>query len=77
MEEIEKIVARKAKSNGERDAFPDLDGGGLNKREWFAGMALQGLLAHPVNHTVDACVNMSIIAANDILKQLAECDGAK
>jgi hypothetical protein len=67
----------KANFNGEKQAFADELNMGLTKREWFAGMALQGLLAHPVNHTVDACVNMSIIAANDILKQLAESDGAK
>ena len=64
-------------SNGSSSAFPDEFTRGLSKREWFAGMALQGLLAHPVNHTVDACVNMSIIAADDTLKQLAESDGAK
>jgi len=73
MDEIE----RKAKLNGGSDAFPNEDGGGLTKREWFAGMALQGFLTHPINHAVDACVTMSIIAANDILKQLAEIDGAK
>lgn len=63
--------------NGRESAFPNDWDLGLTKREWFAGMALQGLLAHPVNHTVDACVNMAIIAANGMLKQLAESDGAK
>jgi|688.fasta_scaffold1503535_2 hypothetical protein len=67
----------KATMNGQSTAFPtDIDDG-LTKREWFAGMALQGLLAHPVNHAVDACVSMSIFAADCILKQLAESDGAK
>jgi hypothetical protein len=67
----------KATMNGQSTAFPtDIDDG-LTKREWFAGMALQWLLAHPVNHAVDACVSMSIFAADCILKQLAESDGAK
>jgi len=73
MEEIE----RKAKTIGMQKAFVNEMGLGLNKREWFAGMALQGLLAHPVNHAVDACVSMSIFAADCILKKLAESDGAK
>lgn len=67
-------IESKARYNGRDYAFPNEMSCGLTKREWFAGMALQGLLAHPVNHTVDACVNMAIIAANDMLKQLAESE---
>jgi len=73
MEEIENL----AKENGMDNAFPDELSSGLTKREWFAGMALQGMLAHPVNRPVDACVTISIFAADGILKQLAESDGAK
>ena len=73
MEEIETMASR----NGKRDAFPDDCGGGLTKREWFAGMALQGLLANPGNTSIDGCVAMSIFASDNILKQLAESDGAK
>jgi hypothetical protein len=74
MEEIE----RKAKSNGERDAFPELDGGGLNKREWLAGMALQGLLANHENRTSYEAIAVDAIRYSDaLLKQLAESDGAK
>jgi hypothetical protein len=77
MLDIEKIE-RKARSNGERDAFPDLDGGGLNKREWFAGMALQGILANSVEVVKSPFAEMyALQAADEILKQLAESDGAK
>jgi hypothetical protein len=72
MEEIENL----AKANGRENAFPDQRWNGLTKREWFAGMALQGLLASQVR-SFEACVTMSIIAADDTLKQLAESDGAK
>jgi len=80
MLDTEKIVERKAKSNGERDAFPDLDGGGLNKREWFAGMALQGLLGNSdliIEHGSKATVASALRFADDLLRQLAESDGAK
>ena len=70
-------IERKIKENGMDNAFPDEFSSGLNKREWFAGMALQGMLANPGNTSIDGCVAMSIFAADGILKQLAESDGAK
>jgi hypothetical protein len=74
MDEIE----CKARLNGERDAFPDQDGGGLTKREWFAGMALQGLLGNSDLYIdVDSKVPEALAFADAILKQLAESDGAK
>jgi hypothetical protein len=73
MDEIE----RKAKTIGMQKAFADEMGLGLNKREWFAGMALQGLLANPGNTLLDRCAEYAIFAADCILKQLAESDGAK
>ena len=76
--DAEKIVERKAKLNGKYDAFPDQDGGGLTKREWFAGMALQGLLGNSDLYvTVDNKVPEALAFADAILKQLAESDGAK
>jgi len=77
MLDIEKI-ARKAKSNGERGLFPDLDGGGLTKREWFAGMAMQGLLGNADLYVdIESKVPEAIAFADAILKKLAESDGAK
>ena len=66
-----------AKANGRESAFPDQRWNGLTKREWFAGMALQGLLASPGNTMLDRCAEYAIFAADSILKQLAESDGAK
>lgn len=63
--------------NRQESAFPNDWDLGLTKREWFAGMALQGLLANPGNTSIDGCVAMSIFASDNILKQLAESDGAK
>jgi hypothetical protein len=74
MEEIE----RKAKTIGMQKAFVNEMGLGLNKREWFAGMALQGLLAcHIVFGTDDELAKFAVDHADAILKRLAESDGAK
>ena len=64
--------------NGEKAAFPGKYGGGLTKREWFAGMALQGLLGNSDLYVdVDTKVPEALAFANAILKRLAESDGAK
>jgi hypothetical protein len=74
MEEIE----RKAKENGMDFAFPDEFSKGLTKREWFAGMALQGLLGNSDLYVdIESKVPEAIAFADAILKQLAESDGAK
>jgi hypothetical protein len=79
MEEIE----RKAKDNGMDYAFPDEFSKGLNKREWFAGMALQGIVAAcgnsdgVVSYKDNAVAANAISLADALLKQLAESDGAK
>jgi hypothetical protein len=74
MEEIE----NKAKANGRENAFPDQRWNGLNKREWFAGMALQGLLGNSDLYVdIESKVPEAIAFADAILKQLAESDGAK
>jgi hypothetical protein len=74
MEEIE----RKAKTIGMQKAFADEMGLGLNKREWFAGMALQGLLAcDNVSGGPMVLAAESLRYADELLKQLAESDGAK
>jgi hypothetical protein len=74
MEEIE----RKANTIGMQKAFANEMGLGLNKREWFAGMALQGILANSVEVVKSPFAEMyALQAADEILKQLAESDGAK
>jgi hypothetical protein len=76
-------IERKAKLNGGWDAFPNQDGGGLTKREWFAGMALQGIVSAcgcgdgVVSYTENSLAINAIAAADELLKQLAESDGAK
>jgi hypothetical protein len=72
MEEIE----RKANAIGMQRVFFDEAGMGLTKREWFAGMALQGLLASPGNAMLDKWADHAIFTADAILKRLAESDGA-
>jgi hypothetical protein len=67
-----------AKANGRENAFPDQRWKGLTKREWFAGMALQGLLANHENRTSYEAIAVDAIRYSDaLLKQLAESDGAK
>jgi hypothetical protein len=68
----------KATMNGQSTAFPtDIDDG-LTKREWFAGMALQGLLAcDNVSGGPMVLANESLRYADELLNQLAESDGAK
>jgi len=43
---------------------------GLTKREYFAAMAMQGLLARPVNLNIEMNVIQSIQIADELLKQL-------
>ena len=79
MEEIE----RKANTIGMQRVFFDEAGMGLTKREWFAGMALQGLIAGNgdengiVSYDRHAIARTAVDTADDLLKRLAESDGAK
>jgi hypothetical protein len=79
MVDTEKIE-RKAKLNGESDAFANEDGGGLTKREWFAGMALSGMSIVP-NYSTGPCnaaiAERALAIADRVLQKLAESDGAK
>ena len=43
---------------------------GLTKREYFAGLALQGLMANDNSCSISHIVEMSIKAADELLKQL-------
>jgi hypothetical protein len=56
------------------EAFPSSGNGGLTKREWFAGMALQGLLASGRHYA-----NFAALAADATIRQLNanEAEGAE
>ena len=62
--------------NGERPAFPikcnNIVYAGITKREHFAGLAMQGLLANPEFREWDSIriVKESIVTADELLKQL-------
>ena len=61
-------------------AFPNDSTGdeGLTKREWFAGMALQGILAsHPgyVNNEADKMAAAAFRMADTMIEQGASSDG--
>ncbi len=43
---------------------------GLTKREYFAGLAMQGLLASNNGQSIDYLIHQSIKAADELLKQL-------
>jgi len=43
---------------------------GLTKREYFAAMALQGLLSHPSNTSMEARVKASVKAADLLIDEL-------
>lgn len=78
-------------NNGEQSAYPihggyqnddprnQIIGGGLSKREYFAAMALQGLMAvnnkgsfDNTNEMIAEGVERAIMAADELLKQLNE-----
>ncbi len=63
--------------NKDQSAFPILETAeyntvsvGLTKREWFAGMALQGLAGRYIGSGAEELARLSIVAADEILKQL-------
>lgn len=66
------------KKNGERPITGMFDGcfmveSGLTKREYFAGLALQGLLAcHNIDATGIQIVELSLKYADELLKQLED-----
>ncbi len=70
----------KATMNGQSTAFPtDIDDG-LTKREWFAGMAMQGLIACEivmVSGDATELAKFAVEHADALIKKLAESDGAK
>ena len=71
-------IERKATTIGMQKAFANELGIGLSKREWLAGMALQGLIAcEIVRGNATELAQYAVEHADATLKQLAESDGAK
>ena len=60
-------------ANGDEQAFPAPLGwrNGLTKREWFAGMAMAGLLASQRELNPEMLIPEAIDFADDMLKELA------
>lgn len=62
--------------NGKQPAFASTDGktfanDGLTKREYFAGLAMQGLLAYPdITNSAYIIAKESVIQADALLKAL-------
>jgi hypothetical protein len=73
-------MSKTAKSIGELPAFPlslgnqNLmpDFGGLTKREWLAGMAMQAVLSNPIDLRPEQVVSFSISYADQLLAELAK-----
>lgn len=61
------------KSNGQEAAFRGGLSSGLTKREWLAGLAMQGLLANPeCSQGFSAIAQDAKIAADALLAELAK-----
>lgn len=69
--------------NSEQSAFPILETDtthpvslGLTKREYFAGLAMQGLLSNVSNNhfDIDALCKYSVECAGEILKRLEKIE---
>lgn len=63
-------------TNGNEPAFAACDPSylqsGLTKREYFAAMALQGLLAKGTNAMPEVFAKAAVIAADELIKSLNE-----
>lgn len=46
--------------------------GGLTKREWFAGMAMQGILTNPVGTGKNTVQELSLIYADALIAELSK-----
>ena len=53
------------------DVYPEISFKGLTKREYFAGLAMQGILANPNFNAEDSyAANEAIVQADELLEQL-------
>ena len=60
-------------NNSNKPAHPnDWVGDGLTKREYFAAMAMQGILAHGTREKAEAAAFTAMIFADELLKQLSK-----
>ena len=68
-----KVIAHAA-FEGKQSAFPDEYGSGLTKREYFAGLAMQGLYAGDRDNGFDAegVAAYAVQTADALLKALEE-----
>jgi len=48
----------------------DIDYHGLTKREYFAGLAMQGMLSQGWNSEVQSCAAIAVMLADALLKEL-------
>lgn len=76
MEEFKMSEADKIRNNSNGNAFPlshgDSFATGLTKREYFAGLALQGLLADPNVTNFKLVVRDAVSLADDLLIELSK-----
>ena len=60
-------------NEGKQPAFPNTTKQGLTKREYFAGLALQGIMANTaLTDSIEKRVEWAIKASDELLKQLEE-----
>jgi len=59
-------------TNPDDKAYPSANNDGLTKREYFAAMALQGVLAVQTNNDCDAadCAEYAVYAADKLIKDV-------
>jgi len=62
----------KQKNNGEKPAYPIHGYAGLTKREYFAAMAMQGIISHGHSHGI--CGNIAVDYADGLISALEHKD---
>ena len=65
-------MTEKAERLGNERAFADLYMKGLNKREYFAGLVMQGLLSNGTILNIKALANEAVECADALLEELSK-----